>query len=49
MKILDRVDGDAASILKHFGVDRSRLASDLTRSLDKLKSGNARNPTISWR
>ncbi|MFN8654568.1 MAG: type VI secretion system ATPase TssH [Gemmatimonadales bacterium] len=47
MKILDRVDGDAASILKHFGVDRSRLASDLTRSLDKLKSGNARNPTIS--
>ncbi len=47
MKILDRMDGDAASILKHFGVDRSRLASDLTRSLDKLKTGNARNPTIS--
>ncbi|HWA59189.1 MAG TPA: type VI secretion system ATPase TssH [Gemmatimonadales bacterium] len=47
LKILDRMDGDAASILKHFGVDRSRLAADLTRSLDKLKTGNARNPTIS--
>jgi type VI secretion system protein VasG len=47
MKLLDQTDGDFAAILKHYGVDRSRLASELTRSLDRLKSGNARNPTIS--
>ena len=47
MKLLDRNDGDFAAILKHYGVDRSRLASELTRSLDRLKSGNARNPSLS--
>jgi type VI secretion system protein VasG len=47
MKLLDQTDGDAAFILKHYGVDRSRLASELTRSLDRLKSGNARNPALS--
>ncbi len=47
LKILDRMDGDAASILRHFGVDRSRLANDITKSMDKLKTGNARNPTLS--
>ncbi|MGH9631421.1 MAG: AAA family ATPase, partial [Bryobacteraceae bacterium] len=47
MKLLDQTDGDFAAIAKHFEVDRSRLASELTRSLDKLKSGNARNPALS--
>src|SRR5512143_1985964 len=47
MKLLDQTDGDLAAILKHFGVDRSRLAGDITRSLDRLKTGNARNPTLS--
>jgi type VI secretion system protein VasG len=47
MKLLDQNDGDCAAILKHYGVDRSRLASELTRSLDRLKSGNARNPALS--
>jgi type VI secretion system protein VasG len=47
MKLLDQKDGDCAAILKHFGVDRSRLAAELTRSLDRLKSGNARNPSLS--
>jgi type VI secretion system protein VasG len=47
MKQLDSTDGDLAFILKHFGVDRSKLAADLTRSLDKLKSGNARTPALS--
>ena len=46
-KLLDSSDGDFAAILKHFEVDKSRLASELTRSLDKLKSGNARNPALS--
>ena len=47
MKLLDQTDGDCAAILKQYGVDRSRLAAELTRSLDRLKSGNARNPTLS--
>ena len=47
MKALDDTAGDVAAILKHYGIDRSRLASELTRSLDKLKTGNARNPSFS--
>src|SRR5262245_59976117 len=47
MKLLDNTESDASIILKHFGVDRSRLSSDLQRALDKLKSGNARTPALS--
>ncbi len=47
MKLLDSADGDFPIILKHFGVDKSRLSTELTRSLDKLKTGNARNPALS--
>ena len=47
LKALDASDGDLAFILKHYGVNRSRLAADLTKSLDKLKSGNARTPALS--
>ena len=47
MKLLDSSSGDLAAILKHFEVDKSRLSAELTRSLDKLKSGNARNPALS--
>ncbi|HUE22741.1 MAG TPA: type VI secretion system ATPase TssH [Bryobacteraceae bacterium] len=47
MKLLDSSNADLAAILKHFEVDKSRLATELTRSLDKLKSGNARNPALS--
>ena len=47
MKVLDQSDGDFISIAKHFDVDKSRVAAELTRSLDKLKSGNARTPALS--
>ena len=47
MKLLDVSGADFAFIARHFGVDKSRLASELNRSLDKLKSGSARNPAIS--
>ena len=47
LKALDASDGDLAFILKHYGVNRSRLAADLTKSLDRLKSGNARTPALS--
>jgi type VI secretion system protein VasG len=47
MKLLDSSSADLAAILKYFEVDKSRFAAELTRSLDKLKSGNARNPALS--
>jgi type VI secretion system protein VasG len=47
LKLLDASDGDLAYIAKQYDIDKSRLAAELTRSLDKLKSGNARNPAIS--
>jgi type VI secretion system protein VasG len=46
-KMLDAADGDVAAILKHFSVDASRFAKELSRSLEKLKRGNARSPAIS--
>jgi type VI secretion system protein VasG len=47
MKLLDATDGDVAFILKHFGVDRSRLSSDLTAHLDRMKTGSGDRPSLS--
>jgi type VI secretion system protein VasG len=47
MKLLDASGSDFAFIARHFGIDKSKLAAELNRSLDKLKSGSARNPAIS--
>ena len=47
VKVMESSDGDVASILKHYGVDKSRLAAELQRSLDKIKTGNARSPSFS--
>ena len=46
LKLLDVTDGDLIQILRHYGIDRSRFAKDLTVSLDRLKSGNARTPAL---
>jgi type VI secretion system protein VasG len=46
-KLLDSSSGDFAAIIKHFEIDKSRLTAELSRSMDKLKSGNARTPAIS--
>ena len=47
MKALDSSEGDLSPILRHFEVDKSRLTGELARSLDKLKTGNARTPALS--
>jgi len=47
MKLLDSTNGDFPKIAQHFGIDKSRLTGELSRSLDKLKSGNARTPALS--
>src|SRR6201998_64076 len=46
-KLLDSSSNDCAAIIKHFEIDKSRLTAELARSMDKLKSGNARTPAIS--
>jgi type VI secretion system protein VasG len=47
MKLLDSTGDDFSKILSRFEVDKSRLLGELARSLDKLKSGNARTPALS--
>lgn len=47
MKILDVPNTDVQAICNAFGVDQSRLAADLTRSIDKFKTGNSSQPVLS--
>ncbi|MBV8632745.1 MAG: type VI secretion system ATPase TssH, partial [Silvibacterium sp.] len=47
LKAIDSSDNDIAFILKQYGVDKSRLTTELQRSLDRLKTGNARSPAFS--
>jgi type VI secretion system protein VasG len=47
VKMLDATAADAYQIFRHFGVDTSRMTRDLTTSLDRLKTGNGRTPTLS--
>jgi type VI secretion system protein VasG len=46
-KLLETGGTDFAGIMQHFDVDKTRLSGELARSLDKLKSGNARTPAFS--
>ncbi len=47
LKLLDVPGSDFGMILRHFEVNTSRLSEELTRSLDRLKRGNARTPEFS--
>jgi type VI secretion system protein VasG len=47
LAVADRTDTDCAAILKHYGVDTARFAADLGKALDKMKTGNARAPSLS--
>jgi len=49
LKLLEAPDTDIARILRHYEVDSSRVVKDVTRSLDRLKTGNARTPSLSPR
>src|SRR3954468_22206306 len=46
-KLLEASDSDIAAILRHYEIDQARLAAELTRILDKLKTGNNRAPALS--
>ena len=47
LKLLDMSDGDFAAIAKHAEIDKARLAADLTRAIDRFKTGNGRTPRFS--
>jgi type VI secretion system protein VasG len=47
LALADRTDNDCAAILKHYEVDMSRFAADLGKALDRMKTGNARAPSLS--
>lgn len=46
VKILEVQGSDLERALRHFEVDPARLIEDLTRALDKLKTGNSRSPAL---
>ncbi|HEY1381234.1 MAG TPA: type VI secretion system ATPase TssH [Gemmataceae bacterium] len=47
LKLLEMQDGDLPLVLKHYGIDAGRVTRELTKSLDGLKTGNARVPAFS--
>jgi type VI secretion system protein VasG len=49
LKLTEMPDADVAAIYRHFEIDFSRVLRDLTRSLDRMRSGNSRTPVISPR
>jgi len=46
-KLDEAADSDMGRILSHYEINRARLSKDLTRSLDRFKTGNARTPALS--
>jgi len=47
LTLADRADGDIAAILRHYEVDQGRFTADLTRALERMKTGNGRAPALS--
>ncbi|MGE0416079.1 MAG: type VI secretion system ATPase TssH, partial [Acetobacteraceae bacterium] len=47
LKLADRPDGDVAAILREYEIDPGRLAADLNRSMERMKTGNGRAPSLS--
>jgi type VI secretion system protein VasG len=47
LKLLEVPNSDLTRILRQYEIDNARLISDLTRSIDRLKTGNARAPALS--
>jgi type VI secretion system protein VasG len=47
VKLLEQPGNDIALLLRHFGVDSTRLLTDLLRAIDRLRTGSARQPSLS--
>ncbi|MBI4523607.1 MAG: type VI secretion system ATPase TssH [Deltaproteobacteria bacterium] len=49
LKLSEAPDTDLQRLFRHYEIDQARLSRDLTRALDRLKTGNARTPALSPR
>jgi type VI secretion system protein VasG len=49
LKLTEGHNTDFQRLLRHYEIDPARLTRDLTRALDRLKTGNARTPALSPR
>jgi len=47
LKLADPPDTDIAAVLRHYEADAGRLLTDLNRGLERMKTGNARAPSLS--
>lgn len=47
VKLLEQPGNDLCLLLKHFEVDQARVLADLTKAIDRFKTGNARPPMLS--
>ena len=47
IKLLDISDGDLPLFIRHYDVDEARLRTDLNRAMDRMRTGNARAPSLS--
>ena len=47
VKLLEQPGNDICLLLKHFEIDQGNLLADLTKSIDRFKTGNARPPLLS--
>ena len=47
LKLVETASSDIATVLRQLGVDAGRVAAELNRGLDKMRTGNARAPALS--
>ena len=47
MKLVETTHTDVAAILRFYGVEVAHLSRDLTKAIDRLKTGNSRPPVLS--
>src|SRR5262245_679068 len=47
LKLLEGASTDVSAILRHYEIDSSRLQRDITKAVDRFKTGNARPPALS--
>jgi type VI secretion system protein VasG len=47
LKLMEPADTDLPRVFKHYGLDISRINRDVTRAVDKFKTGNAQTPPLS--
>src|SRR5215813_1142838 len=46
LKLSESQESDLAHIVRHFEINPGRLVADITRALDRLKTGNGRTPAL---